>query len=181
MVRLADARRPREGISLTQFLEQFAPDEDIAEAWSVTRRWPECVRCEHCDSNRVAERQNRCPRSYWCYDCQHYRSVKTHSLMCRSPPSCRVLVGAVYLNLTSLKGVASTKLARDLDISQKSAWHLGHGIRAAFVNGEDRLMLGSIKVDETYIGGKAVTRHRNCRSHDTETAESSDRYKTYPL
>ena len=32
MVRLRDARRPREGIALTEFLDQFAPDEDAAEA-----------------------------------------------------------------------------------------------------------------------------------------------------
>ena len=57
--------------------------------------------------------------------------------------------------LTSLKGVASTKLVRDLGISQKSAWHLDHRIRAAFTNGQDSLMLGSIDVDETYIGAKA--------------------------
>ena len=38
MVRLVDARRPREGISLTQYLEQFAPDEEDAEAWRVAGR-----------------------------------------------------------------------------------------------------------------------------------------------
>ena len=75
--------------------------------------------------------------------------------MHRSPLSCRIWVAAVYLMLTILKGVASTKLARDLNICQKSAWHLGHRIRAAFANGQDRLMLGPIEVDETYIGGKA--------------------------
>ena len=32
MVRLADAQRPREGITLTQFLEQVAPDEKAAES-----------------------------------------------------------------------------------------------------------------------------------------------------
>ena len=62
MVRLADARRPRERISFTQFLEQFAPGEDTAEAWFVARRWPDGVRCAHCNSNRVAERKNRLPQ-----------------------------------------------------------------------------------------------------------------------
>ena len=61
--------------------------------------------------------------------------------------------------LTSLKGVASTKLAWDLNICQKSAWHLGHRIRAAFANGQDRLMLGPIEVDKTYIGGRAKNQH----------------------
>ncbi|MCY4127821.1 MAG: IS1595 family transposase [Gammaproteobacteria bacterium] len=77
--------------------------------------------------------------------------------------SCRIWVAAVYLMLTSLKGVASTKLARDLGIRQKSAWHLGHRIRAAFAHGQDRLMLGPIEVDETYIGGKAKNQHASRR------------------
>ena len=127
MVRIADARPPREGISFTQFLEQFAPDEDIVEAWFVVRRWPDGVRCAHCDSTRIAERKNRRPQPYWCHDCRRYFSVKTNSVMHCSPLSCQIWVGAVYLMLTSLKGVASTKLARDLGISQKTAWHLGIG------------------------------------------------------
>lgn len=65
--------------------------------------------------------------------------------------------------LTSLKGVASTKLARDLGISQKSDWHLGHRIHAAFANGPDWLMLGPIELDETYIGGKAKNQHASQR------------------
>ena len=90
MVRLADARRPREGISLTQFLEQVAPDEESAEAWFVASRWPEGVRCAHCESTRVAERESRRPQPYWCYDCRRYFSVKTHWLMHRSPLSYRI-------------------------------------------------------------------------------------------
>ena len=79
----------------------------------------------------------------------------------------------MYLMLTSLKGVASTKLARDLGISQKSAWHLGHRIRAAFANGRDRLMLGPIEVHETYIGGKAKNQHA---SHHDRKRGVGDKY-----
>ena len=32
MVRLADVRRPREGMTLAQFLDEFAPNEAVAEA-----------------------------------------------------------------------------------------------------------------------------------------------------
>ena len=163
MVRLRDARRAREGITLTEFLDQFAPDEGAAEAWLVGRCWPHGVRCAHCGSARVAERKNRRLQSYWCNDCRRYFSVKTNSVMHRSPLSCRIWIAAVYLMLTSLKGVASTKLARELGICQKSAWHLGHRVRAAFANGQDRLMLGPIKRDETYIGGEAKNQHASQR------------------
>ena len=43
-------------------------------------------------------------------------------------------MAAVYLMLTSLKEVASTKLAGDIGISQKSDWGLDHHIRADLAN-----------------------------------------------
>ncbi len=142
MVRLRDARRPREGMSLAQFLDAFASDEAAAEAWFVARCFLDGVQCAHCDAVRVAERTNRRPMPYWCRDCRRYFSVKTNSVMHRSTLGCRIWAAAVYLMLTSWKGAASTKLARDLGITQKSAWHLGHRVRAAFASGDDRLLMG---------------------------------------
>ena len=163
MVRLADARRPREGMTLAQFRDEFAPDEAASEAWLIARRWPDGVRCAHCDSAHIAARANWRPQPYWCHDCHRYFSVKLCSVMHRSPLSCRIWVVGVYLMLTSLEGVASTKLARDLGISQKSAWHLGHRIRAALANGQNCLLLGPVEIDETYLGGKARNRHASQR------------------
>ena len=60
---------------------------------------------------------------------------------------------AVYLWTTSLKGVSSMKLHRDLKITQKSAWFLGHRLREAFSN-PSRLFDGPVEVDETFMGGK---------------------------
>ena len=159
MLRLRNVRRPREGMTLAQFLDEFVPDETNAETWFVERRWPDGVDCPHCESAYVTERANRRPQPYWCHDCQRYFSVKTNSVTHRSPLSYRTWVAAVYLMLTSLKGVASTKLVHDLGISQKSAWNLGHRVCVALANGQDRSLLGPIEIDETYIGGKARNIH----------------------
>ena len=65
----------------------------------------------------------------------------------------RIWAIAIYLCLTNLKGVSSMKLHRDLDITQKSAWHLAHRLRKAFEVGNP-LFYGLVEADETYIGGK---------------------------
>ncbi|WP_419920055.1 IS1595 family transposase [Candidatus Poriferisocius sp.] len=61
---------------------------------------------------------------------------------------------AIYLLSASPKGVSSVSLAKHLGITQPTAWHLGHRIRQAWVDGDDPLMVGPVEVDETYVGGK---------------------------
>ena len=62
---------------------------------------------------------------------------------------------AFYLFNTSLKGVSSMKLHRDLEITQKTAWYLAHRIRETW-NADTEEMAerfeGPVEADETYIG-----------------------------
>ena len=69
---------------------------------------------------------------------------------------------AFYLLATNLKGVSSMKLSRDLEITQKSAWHLAQRIRQGFADGTAR-MQGPVEVDETFVGGKARNMHARKR------------------
>ena len=64
---------------------------------------------------------------------------------------------AIYLEMTSLKGVASMKLHRDLGVTQKMAWFMPNRIRDAWADDEIDRMLGPVEVDEAYIGARART------------------------
>ena len=69
----------------------------------------------------------------------------------------------MYLNASSLKGVSSMKLHRDLGITQKSAWYMAHRLREGMASIQ-MTFAGPIEVDEAYFGGKERNKHANKRS-----------------
>jgi transposase-like protein len=50
-------------------------------------------------------------------------------------------------------------MARDLGVTQKSAWFMNHRIRRALHVGSFDKLSGHVEVDETFIGGKARNMH----------------------
>ena len=60
---------------------------------------------------------------------------------------------AIYLATTSLKGVSSMKLHRDLGITPKATWHLMQRIRKGFEGNTGMELQGPEEVDWTYVAG----------------------------
>ena len=165
----APGRADRKGISLTKLFEMF-PDDDTAEAWFAEQRWNNTPACPHCGSTNVLIGARNRTMPYRCREkeCRKRFSVKIGTVMQASNLGYQAWAIAIYLLTTSLKSVSSLKLHRDLDITQKSAWHLAHRIRASFVHKRQLLMAGPVEVDETYIGGLGKNMH-------APQAESPDR------
>ena len=61
---------------------------------------------------------------------------------------------AIYLEVTSLKGVSSMKLHRDIGVTQKTAWFMLHRLREAWAQEKAEPFDGPVEVDETHIGGR---------------------------
>ena len=82
--------------------------------------------------------------------CPHCRSANVQSA-CAHP--C-----APYRCRSCRKRFSSMKLSRELGITQKSAWHLGHRLRTGFAR-----PAGPVEVDEIYIGGKGRNKHASTK------------------
>ena len=131
------------------------PNEEAARKWFEDIIWPGGERfCPSCESMNTHE-CSHAKMPYRCRDCRKYFSVKTGTVMANSPIPLLKWIYAVYLDLTSLKGVSSMKLHRDLGITQKTAWYMQQRIREAFAHEGPRVLFGGpVEVDESYFGGR---------------------------
>jgi len=136
-------------------LAEMFPDEQSAVDWFETAVWQGERRCGHCDGTDTYRIESGNPMPYLCRDCKRYFSIKTGTVMAGSPLPVRKWVYAIYLDVTSLKGVSSMKLHRDIGVTQKTAWFMQQRIREAFAAlSPEGDMAGPVEVDETYVGGK---------------------------
>lgn len=154
----------REGISLMELFEMF-PDEAAAECWFENCRWHSQVVCPRCGSDEITERKSRKPQPFWCKPCRKTFSVRIGTQMESSRLPLRKWAIGIYLFTVSIKGISSMRLHRDLNITQKSAWYMLHRLReASSCNGDDQFV-GTVEVDETFVGGLEKNKHAKKKSY----------------
>ena len=146
-------------LTLIDFFRRF-PTDDAAQAWFVSRRWPDGIICPTCQSTDVQTDAKHPEMPYRCRECRHYFSVKTNSIMHSSKLGYQQWALALYLLTTSKKGISAADLGRKLGISRKSAWHMAHRIRETF-NTDTEMFTGTVEADETYVGGIDRNRHHD--------------------
>jgi transposase-like protein len=99
---------------------------------------------------------------YRCKESGKYFNVRQGTIFEGTKISLKNWFMAIYLFTCHKKGISSHQLARDLTITQKTAWFMLQRIRYAMEH-ETFLtyMEGTIEADETFVGGKNKNRHKD--------------------
>lgn len=167
----APGKSHREGLTIVRLFRLF-PDDEAAEKWFEKQRWGDERCCPDCGSTNTAVVKSRKPMPYRCRDCRRHFSVRKGTAMQSSKLGYQTWLTGFYMMSTSLKGVSSMKLHRELGITQKTSWYMEQRIREGFF-GDVRDMAGPVEVDETYRGGKRRNMSNRKRKELASTGRGS--------
>jgi transposase-like protein len=121
--------------------------------------WPNGVTCPHCGCKDVHFIATR--RIWRCKNLHDGRqfSIKVGTIFAESPIPLDKWLAAIWLLTNCKNGISSCEIAKDLGITQKSAWFMMHRVRMAMRTGTFAMLKGECEADETFIGGKARNMH----------------------
>ncbi len=146
--------------TLTQAIRYFA-DEDKAHDFVVQMRWPNGPRCVHCQSENIGWIKSR--KRFQCRDCRKQFSVRHNTIFEDSKISLGNWMCVVWMVANCRNGISSYEVARNIGVTQKSAWFMLQRIRLAMQTNSFMKLKGQVEVDETLIGGKARFMHKDRR------------------
>jgi transposase-like protein len=143
-------------ISTFQLFEMF-PDQETARVYLEGLLWPQGPRCPVCGlGERITPRKDG---FYRCNQCREDFTVRTGTVFERSHVPLHKWVYAMYLVVTARKGISSMQLAKEIGVTQKTAWFILGRLREA-CGGKFEKLRGIIEIDETFIGGLAKNKHK---------------------
>ena len=151
--------------SLQETIIYFANPDNCID-YLALRRWPDGkVICPGCGSDRVSFNAQRHTWKCSTHHAKREFSIKVGTVMEDSAIPLDKWLTAMWMILNCKNGVSSCEIAKDVRVSQKSAWFMLHRIRLSM---QDETLgskfSGEVEADETFIGGKARNMHKNVKA-----------------
>jgi transposase-like protein len=155
--------------TLHEAISYFSNPDNCMNA-AIAMRWPDGkVVCPTCGSTEVTFLATR---HIWKCRTKHSLqqfSAKVGTIFEDSPIGFDKWFTAIWLIGNCKNGVSSCELARDLGVTQKTAWFMLHRIRTAMQRGTFEKLAGEVEVDESFIGGLARFMHKDKKAKITGT------------
>jgi transposase-like protein len=160
--------------SIFDLLKKF-PDEQACIEHMEMLRWGGNVVSPFDPTSKVY----KCPKNrYKCKNTNKYFNVRTGSVFENTNLPLLKWFMALYIFSSHKKGISSHQLARDLDITQKSAWFVLHRLRELFKQDNEIDSIGLedvVEIDETFVGGKNKNRHKSKKVENSQGRSFKDK------
>lgn len=161
---------------MTQEFKSFAsmltalPTDAACREYLELKRWNGTPVCPHCgvadEKHYKLNVKGEFKGMYKCKSCKQRFTVTLGTMFEGSPIPLRKWFIAMFMFSAHKKGVSSHQLARDLDVTQKTAWFMLHRLRLTFADNSNTPIGGEgviVETDTTYVGGKVPNMSKNKR------------------
>lgn len=152
--------------------EQVAIDHLTSIRWANGKFCPLCGCADEAKIGRMSKRPSKdaepvLTNQYKCYACRAKFSIRVGTIFQDTKLPLRTWFAAIWMITNHPKGIASTTLATDLGITQKTAWFVLHRLRHASRTPSFNAPLGGdgtpVEVDEKIVGGREHNKHASKR------------------
>lgn len=157
--------------SLFELLEAF-PTEESCITYLESLRWKDRVISPFDPNSKVyVYTKNR----YICKNTGKLFNVKTGTMFENTKLSMRKWFVAIWLILSNKKGISSLQLARDIKVTQKTAWFMLQRIRFCLICKNESKLQNEVEADETFVGGKNKNRHKDKKVKNSQGRSFKDK------
>jgi transposase-like protein len=138
-------------------------DEKACRAHMEEMRWSGEPVCPHCGGRKPYRLKDG--KTYRCKErtCRKNFTVTTGTVFENTKIPLSTWIAATYVLTAHKKGISSHQLARDLGVTQKTAWFVLQRLRYIMDEPGEQQLTNSVEVDETYIGGTFANMNRERR------------------
>lgn len=154
------------------------PDEESCIRYFEKMRWGDKVVSPYDATSRVYKCSNG---RYKCKNTGRYFDVKTGTAFANTKLPLRAWFYVMMLFLSHKRGVSSCQLARDLGITQKTAWNMLHKIRQYMTKENNHVLSGEVEIDETFVGGKNKNRHKDKKVEKCQGRSFKDKVPVFGI
>lgn len=118
---------------------------------------------------------------YKCMNTGRYFDVKTGTPFAHTKLPFRYWMYAIFLLLSHKRGVSSCQLARDLGVTQKTAWNMLHKIRFYMSFENEHSLDSEVEIDEAFVGGKNKNRHKDKKVEKCQGRSYKDKVPVFGM
>lgn len=168
------------GESLYTVFSKVLSSEENAIKYFEKMRWDGKVVSPYDPTSKVYKCSNG---KYKCKNTSRYFDVKTGTPLANTKLPITKWLLAMFMFQADKGGISSCQLARVLEITQKSAWHMLMKIRefAAKSNSKNSKLSDEVEVDETFVGGKNINRHKDKKVEQSQGRSYKDKVPVFGI